>query len=97
MKAPNLVTVSELCIYHNVHPDFLMSVQKAGLIKIKVEYDIKFIPASEIKKLERVINLYRLDINIAGIEAISHLLDRMEQMQEHVRWLHNRLRIYEEE
>jgi chaperone modulatory protein CbpM len=38
-----------------------------------------------------------LEINIAGIEAITHLLERVEQMQENVRGLRNRLRLYEDE
>jgi hypothetical protein len=38
-----------------------------------------------------------LEINIAGIEAITHLLERVEQMQQNMKGLRNRLRIYEED
>jgi chaperone modulatory protein CbpM len=31
-----------------------------------------------------------LEINVAGIEAITHLLERVEQMQEEMRRLRNR-------
>jgi len=33
-----------------------------------------------------------LEINIAGIEAITHLLERVEQLQEEMRVLRNRVR-----
>ena len=57
-----------------------------------------FIPETELQKLERMIHLHHdLEINVAGIEAITHLLERVEQMQENVRGLRNRLRLYEDE
>jgi hypothetical protein len=96
MKTANLITVSELCIYHNVDPDFMSSIHKAGLVKVKTMHDIKFIPASELRKLEKIINLHHLDINISGIEAITHLLDRIEQLQIRMNQLNNKLSIYEE-
>jgi chaperone modulatory protein CbpM len=56
-----------------------------------------FIPQTELQKLEKLINLYQLDINVAGIEAITYLLDRVESMQEDMRNLKNKLRLYEDE
>lgn len=96
MKAATLVTVSELCVYHNVNPDFINSIQNAGLIKVKVKNEIRFVPSAELKTLETTISLHRLDINVAGIEAIMHLLNRFEQMQENIRGLNNKLKMYEE-
>ncbi|WP_184549909.1 chaperone modulator CbpM [Mucilaginibacter sp. FT3.2] len=97
MKAATLITVSELCVYHNVDPNFMNSLRKAGLVEVTVKDDIQFVRVAELKKLEKVISLHRLDINIAGIEAIIHLLNRFEQMQENIRGLHNKLKMYEEE
>jgi chaperone modulatory protein CbpM len=36
-----------------------------------------------------------LEINIAGIEAISHLLDRVESLNEDIRMMRNKLQFYE--
>jgi hypothetical protein len=95
MKTANLITVSELCVYHNVDPDFMNSIHKAGLVNVKMMHDTEFIPASELRKLEKIISLHHLDINVSGIEAITYLLDRMEQLQLRMNELNNRLRIYE--
>jgi hypothetical protein len=38
---------------------------------------------------------HELDINLAGIEAITHLLQRVENMHEEMRLLRNRLQRYE--
>ena len=38
---------------------------------------------------------YELDINIEGIDAISHLLQRVDQLQDELRIMKNRLSRYE--
>ncbi|QEC80175.1 chaperone modulator CbpM [Mucilaginibacter ginsenosidivorax] len=97
MKTENLITVNEFCIYHNVEFTFINSLQQAGLVDVKEVDQTIFIPESELKKLQKIISLHELDINIAGIEAITHMLDRIEQMQENMRGLRNKLKMYEGE
>ena len=47
-------------------------------------------------ELEKFIRLYRdLEINPEGIDTIIHLLNRLEEMQEKINNLQNRLSIYE--
>jgi hypothetical protein len=97
MKTENLITVNEFCIYHNVEFTFINSLQQAGLVDVKEVDQTIFIPESELRKLQKIVSLHELDINIAGIEAITHMLDRIEQMQENMRGLRNRLKMYEGE
>jgi len=97
MKTENLITVNEFCIYHNVEFTFINSLQQAGLVDVKEVDQTIFIPESELKKLQKIVSLHELDINIAGIEAITHMLDRIEQMQENMRGLRNKLKMYEGE
>lgn len=97
MKTENLITVNEFCIYHNVEFTFINSLQQAGLVDVKEVGQTIFIPESELKKLQKIVSLHELDINIAGIEAITHMLDRIEQMQENMRGLRNKLKLYEGE
>jgi uncharacterized membrane protein (DUF106 family) len=97
MKTENLIKANDFCVYHNVEFTFINSLQQAGLVDVKEIDQTIFIPESELKKLQKIINLHELEINIAGIEAITHMLDRIEQMQENMRSLRNRLKMYEEE
>ena len=77
---------------------FITSLQEAGLVEITIVNETPYIAETELQKLERMIHLHHdLEINIAGIEAITHLLERVEQMQENMIGLRNRLRIYEED
>jgi chaperone modulatory protein CbpM len=97
MKTVNLITASDFCSYHNIEYTFIKSLQEAGLVEITMINETTFIPKTELQKLEKLINLHELDINVAGIEAITYLLDRVERMQEDMRSLKNKLRLYEDE
>jgi hypothetical protein len=97
MKTADLITASDFCLYHNVEHTFIKSLQEAGLVKVTIVNKTTFIPGTELQKLEKLINLHQLDINVAGIEAISHLLERVQKMQEDMQGLKNKLRLYESE
>jgi len=46
--------------------------------------------------LEKFVRFYyELDINLEGIETISHLLERVNALQDELTMLKNRLGIYE--
>ncbi len=91
-----LIAASEFCTYHQVEYTFISSLSEAGLVEIQVVEQETYIPETELQKLERMIRLHNeLEINVAGIEAITHLLQRVEAIQEEIRTLRNRLNRYE--
>lgn len=96
MRTKHLIAATDFCVYHHVEHTFITALQDAGLVQITVVNDTTYIPESELQKLERMIRLHNeLDINIAGIEAINHLLERLEDIQEEMRVLKNSLKLYE--
>ena len=98
MKSDELVPAQEFCIHHNIDLSFIYSLNEAGLIKtIKVEESV-FVPENEISQLEKLVRLYyELDINLEGLETITYLLQRMNEMQQKILLLSNRLKVYENE
>ncbi len=96
MSAKHLITATDFCVYHHLEHTFINDLQQAGLIEITIVNNTPHIPESELDKLERMIRLHNeLDINVAGIEAITHLLQRIEDIQEEMRMLRNSLKAYE--
>ncbi|SDF88551.1 chaperone modulator CbpM [Mucilaginibacter sp. P25] len=95
MKTAELIAANDFCVYHNVEYTFITSLHEAGLVEVTIINETVFIPQTELQKLEKLVSLYELDINVAGIEAISHLLNRVEKLQEDMRYLKNRLSLYE--
>jgi hypothetical protein len=68
---------------------------EGGLIDIEVIDNTSYFPASQLNELEKYTHLYYdLSINIEGIDAIRHLLERIENLQNRVKTLENELRFY---
>jgi chaperone modulatory protein CbpM len=96
MENEHYISAQEFCGYHEVEYTFIRSLNEAGLLQITTVNQITVIPQSELPRLERMIRLHQeLEINVAGIGAISHLLDRVAAMQDDIRQLRNRLSLYE--
>lgn len=89
---PKLIAVEECCRSYNIEFTFLESLNEFGLIEIVPVDDNRFLPEEQLKDLERMIRLYdELGINMAGIDAISHLLKRVDDLQREIQVLKNHL------
>ncbi len=96
MQTKYLIAVDDFCVKHNIEISFVSSLQQTGMIEITIIEEKWFISAEQLKQLEKFIRFYyELDINLEGIETIFHLLNRVENMQEEIIELKNRLRLYE--
>ena len=96
MQTENLIAVDAFCANYNIEISFISSLQQIGLIEITTIKETEFINASQLRQLEKIVHLYyELDINIEGIETITHLLHRINSMQDEITALKNRLRLYE--
>jgi hypothetical protein len=95
MQTENLIDVNEFCINHNIEISFISSLQQTGLIEITTIKETEFIDESQLLQLEKIVRLYyELDINIEGIESITHLLQRINSMQNEIIALKNKLNFY---
>jgi hypothetical protein len=96
MDDKNMIPAGEFCQHYQVESSFISSLEEYGLIELQVIEETKFIPAELLPNLEKFIHLhYDLNINMEGIDAISHLLARFTSLQNELAALRNRLRIYE--
>jgi len=90
------IIINEYCRKTNLDPSFFFLLEEGGLISVYAEEGEKYFPASQLADLERYSRMYYdLSINIEGIDAIHHLLERMNGLQEEIETLRNRLRLYE--
>jgi hypothetical protein len=97
MATENLIPADDFCGYHQLEHTFIQSLQDEGLIHIAVVNKKTFIPANELPQLEKMIHLHRdLDINVAGLASVVHLLQKVEKLQAELWHLKNRLDLYEE-
>lgn len=96
MTGTTLISTRDFCTWHQVEHTFISSLREAGLVEITIIDQDEYIPETQLQRLEKMARLHRdLDINVAGVEAITHLLDRHEIILDEIRVLRIRLSRYE--
>ena len=97
METGHLISAEEFCTKHQIEISFISSLQESGLVEVTIIKESSYIDVNQLQKLEKILRLYYdLDINIEGIEAITHLLNRVNDMQQEITALKNRLRLFED-
>ncbi len=92
----DLIIVEEFCASHQLEISFIHSLKDHGMIETVFVEQSLCIYADELPRLEQIVRLHRdLDINIEGIEVISDLLVRIEEMQNEITHLRKRLDFFE--
>ena len=91
-----MIPVKDYCEHYKVELTFLNSLQEYGLIEISTIEKNQFFSKDDLADIERMMRLhYDLEINMEGIDAISHLLDRMKHLNQELISLTNKVRMYE--
>ena len=91
-----LIIVSEYCHKCHIEPSFIALLEEGGLIEIQTEDGERYLLVSQLPEVERYSRMYYdLSINMEGIDAIHHLLDRMELMKRQIHLLQRQLRLYD--
>jgi hypothetical protein len=96
MQKEKLIAIDVFCAKHEIEISFVSSLQQTGLIEIITIKETGFINADQLRLLEKFIRFhYEMNINLEGIETISYMLQRMNNLQDEIISLTNRLRLYE--
>jgi chaperone modulatory protein CbpM len=82
--------------YYQVEWSVIEAFHQSGLMEVVSVDGVDYVPNSELSTLEKILRLHQdLEINLEGIEAISHLLEQMQGMQSEILQLRNKLRNFE--
>jgi chaperone modulatory protein CbpM len=96
MQTEDLIPVSEFCSCHQIEFTFVRTLHDSGLIGMTVREGTAFLSSEELPLLEKFVRWhYELSINQEGIEAISHLLSKVDVLHEEIRTLRNKLGRFE--
>ena len=76
---------------------FIEMLEEGGLINVRTEAGKHYLLVSELPNVERYSRMYYdLSINMEGIDAIHHLLEKMEDMRREMSSLRKQLLLYRE-
>lgn len=98
MSTEPLIPMDLYCLHEELDVTFVQALTERGLIHVVVREERSYIASDQLARLEQLARMhFDLDINLEGIEAISHMLERVDRMQQEMRALQERLRVYERE
>jgi hypothetical protein len=98
METRDLILIEHFCANHEIEFSFLNSLHEFGLIEVIIHENQKYLHQEQLKEVEKMMRMHDdLDINMEGIDVISHLLKRIHHLQDELRITQNKLRLYENE
>jgi hypothetical protein len=91
-KANNKISLEQCCIYYEIETTFVQELGQHGLIELTRSGEQAFIDFGQLGNLEKYMHMhYDLDINMEGMEAITHLLNRVQSLQQEIKKLKGEL------
>ncbi|WP_229736552.1 chaperone modulator CbpM [Bizionia arctica] len=98
MEKENLISIQEFCVIYKVPETFINSLYDYELIEIVTTENTQFVQITQIKNIEKLIRFhFEMDINLEGIHAISNLLNKVENLQDEINNLNNKIDFYQAE
>jgi hypothetical protein len=97
MQQPEVVALNHFCQLHEVELTFIEELETLGIIEILQHENERFLKLEEISVVERCIRLhFDLNINAEGLITVGHLIDTLEELNDELRRVKNRLSVYED-
>jgi len=91
----NRLRYSECLKIYEVEESFIESLLDVGLIQVIDQDDDRFIAYDDLSNLEQFIRWhYEMDINVEGIDALHHMLQRVRSLQSEIEQLRHELQFY---
>ena len=90
------MTLEDCRLRYNIELPFINALQNSGLIEITIVKEVQCLAYDQLQSLEKFVQWhYDLDINMEGIEALQHLLQKMHSLQQENMRLKELLKLYE--
>ena len=96
MEREEFILVSHYCEQTSTPLDFIDTLCDYGFIKVQLFENETYVAPTTIVEIERVNRLHHeLGINLEGIDALNHMLEKVIRLERELKGLRERLGIYE--
>ena len=97
MNSKNLIQIKQFCVYHEIENTFITELHNYDLVEIIIQEEDEYLQPEQLPAIEKMIRMhYDLKINLEGIDAIYHLLNKIEALQQNLTATQNKLRLFEQ-
>lgn len=96
MAHENYILITQFCEYSRIEYSFVENLYEYGLIRLETKESAEFIDEEDIPEIERLYRLHQdLGINYEGLDAIKHMLNRIDALEKQLKLLKKRIDLYE--
>lgn len=96
MKSTEHIAINELCTHYQLEQHFFIRLDELGILEIERKQEELFLHSDGLARLEKILRLHHdLEVNMEGIDVIFNLLNRMEQQEQQLLQLRERLMRFE--
>ena len=92
----NWIEIQDLCVAYEVEIHFIEALVEHDIIEITIKQELPYIQESNLEKMERIFRLNKeLEVNVQGIDVVLNLIQKIEDLNEELLEVKNKLRRYE--
>ncbi|MFI2741595.1 chaperone modulator CbpM [Zhouia sp. PK063] len=92
MSQSTLISITTFCKSHDIEVTFIHELASYDLVELVKEDNDMYITSAYLPTVEKLMRLhYDLQINMEGLNAIQHLLYKIDGLQQQVQQLQNKL------
>ena len=96
MEREEFILVSHYCEQTSTPLDFIDTLCDYGFIEVQLFENETYVAPTTIVEIERVNRLHHeLGINLEGIDALNHMIEKVIRLERELKGLRERLGIYE--
>jgi hypothetical protein len=96
MKIETIVHLDQFCEIHQIEISFMEELASFELINLIDDSQKKCIMIDDVPLIEKMIRIHQdLEINPAGINAIFHLLEKLNKKQDEIIRLKTRINLFD--
>ena len=97
MNTEKLILLSSLSYHYNLEMEFFINLSEMNRIDIITINKSQYVDEATLYKIEKMIRLHQeLNINTEGIDIVFNLLEKINNLQNELILVKNRLRLYED-
>lgn len=79
------IKITEYCDNEKIETSFIFDLNREGILHIETKEDDQYLIEDELSSLEMFRRWhYDLGINLEGIDAMRHMVERMKEMQKEI-------------
>ncbi len=97
MESEDLIVVEVFCTICEVERTLMDEFEEFGLVEIIQNNGLKYIHINQLPQVQKIIKFHNeLNINKEGIEVVLNLLDRLNEKNAKIKYLQDKLKLYEQ-